>query len=173
MLKKLVLWSLGVLVLLVAGVAGVGAWLPQAHVASRGADFQQPPATLYEIVHDVARYPEWWAEVSRVEMLEPVEGRVRFREHTATGPIVMEIVEARPGARLVTRIADPDQPFGGTWTFEIAPSAAGARLTITERGEVYNPIFRFLSRFVFGYTGTMESFLRGLGVRVGQAVTIT
>ena len=37
--------------------------------------------------------------------------------------------------------------------------ASGSRLSITERGEVYNPIFRALSRFVFGYTGTIESCL--------------
>jgi hypothetical protein len=62
----------------------------------------------------------------------------------------------------VTRIADPDQPFGGTWTFELTRAGAGTRVTITERGEVYNPIFRFLSRFVFGHTATLESCLLAL-----------
>ena len=32
-------------------------------------------------------------------------------------------------------------------------------MTITERGEIYNVIFRALSKFVFGYTSTMESCL--------------
>ena len=94
-------------------------------------------------------------------------GIVRFREHMTSGAVVMEVVEAVPPQRFVTRIADPDQPFGGTWTFEIAPDPAGSRLTITERGEVYNPIFRFMSRFIFGYTATMESFLRALRARLG------
>ena len=67
----------------------------------------------------------------------------------------MEVEHARPPSPFVTRIADPDQPFGGT-DFDIAPDAGGTRLTITERGEVYNPIFRFMARVVFGYTGTME-----------------
>jgi hypothetical protein len=49
--------------------------------------------------------------------------------------------------------------FGGTWTIEIAPSANGSTVTITERGEIYNVIFRTLSKFVFGYTGTMEACL--------------
>ena len=36
--------------------------------------------------------------------------------------------------------------FGGTWTFEVVPMPSGSRLTITERGEIYNVIFRTLSR---------------------------
>ena len=34
--------------------------------------------------------------------------------------------------------------------------------TITEDGEVYNLIFRFMSRFVFGHTATMDAFLKNL-----------
>ena len=83
------------------------------------------------------------------------------------GPVIMEVQESEPPTRFVTRIADPDQPFGGTWTFEIVPSGAGSRVTITERGEVYNPIFRVMSRFVFGYTGTMQSYLAALTARFG------
>jgi hypothetical protein len=69
------------------------------------------------------------------------------------------VVESVPPSRLVTKIDEPDAPFGGTWTMEIVPTANGSRLTITERGEIYNPIFRALARFVFGYEGTMESCL--------------
>ncbi len=32
-------------------------------------------------------------------------------------------------------------------------------VTITERGSVYNPIFRFMSRFIFGHTATVEAYL--------------
>jgi hypothetical protein len=72
---------------------------------------------------------------------------------------------------MVTRIADPEQPFGGTWTFELAPADGGTRLTITERGEVYNPIFRALGRFVFGHTATIDQYLRALGAAFGDALT--
>ena len=48
-------------------------------------------------------------------------GRVRFREEGSSGSLTMEIVEATRPTRMVTRIADPDQPFGGTWTFELVP----------------------------------------------------
>lgn len=158
-------WAIRIGLLLVgviAVVAGIGWSLPVAHTASRQATVAAAPADVYAVISDVERYPTWWAEISRVEMLPPVAGRVRFREHMSTGPVVVEIEEAASPSRFVTRIADPDQPFGGTWTFEIAPEGTGSRLTLTERGEVYNPIFRFMARFVFGHTATIESCLRAL-----------
>jgi len=80
-------------------------------------------------------------------------------------------VEAEPDRRIVARIADTSQGFGGTWTYEIEPAGAGATLTITEEGEVYNALFRFTSRFVFGHYSTMETYARSLGRKFGQDVT--
>ena len=159
---KWIIWTLVILVAAIAVVTLIGWLLPVKHEASRSARFNQPPEKVYAAVADVGGYAAWMDGVSRVEMLEPANGRTRFREHMNTGPIVMEIAEATPPNRFVTAIADPDQPFGGTWTFEIVPDSSGTRLTITEQGEIYNPIFRFMARFVFGYTGTMEGFLRSL-----------
>ena len=136
-------------------------------MASRTAAVGRPPADVYALVADVASYSQWWSDVSNVEMLPAEPGVVRFREHMTSGAVVMEVVETVPPQRFVTRIADPDQPFGGTWTFEIAPDPAGSRLTITERGEVYNPIFRFMSRFVFGHTATLDSCLAALTAHLG------
>ena len=164
---RIALWSGLGLVSLVAVVAIVGWLLPVGHTASRTATIGRPPADVYALVADVASYSQWWSGVSKIEVLPAEPGVVRFREHMTSGAVVMEVVETVPPQRFVTRIADPDQPFGGTWSFEIAPDPAGSRLTITERGEVYNPIFRFMSRFVFGQTGTMERFLRALSARLG------
>ena len=43
---------------------------------------------------------------------------------------------------------------------------------ITEDGEVYNPIFRFVSRFVFGQTRMLDAYLRALGQATGQQIEI-
>jgi hypothetical protein len=164
---RVLLWLGLALVGLTGVVALVGWLLPVGHTATRSATIARPTADVYASIADVAAYPQWWSDISRVEMLPAEPGAMRFREHTSSGPVVMEVVEAAPPHRFVTRIADPGQPFGGTWTFELAPEPAGTRLPITERGEVYNPIFRFMSRFVFGQTGTMERFLRALSARLG------
>jgi uncharacterized protein YndB with AHSA1/START domain len=156
------LWVVGTVIAVIGLVAGIGWLLPVAHTASRQAALPVLPSDVYATVTDVARYPTWWPEVSQVDMLPTDSGRIRFRQHTSSGPVVMEIEDAVFPSRLVTAIADPDQPFAGTWTFEIVPDGSGSRVTITERGEINNPMFRFMARFVFGYTGTMESCLRAL-----------
>jgi ribosome-associated toxin RatA of RatAB toxin-antitoxin module len=159
---RFAIWTV-VVVIAIAGVVVIVGWLlPVKHEASRSAQFKQSPEQLYATVSDVGDYASWFEGVSRIEMLDATNGRIRFREHMNTGPVVMEVVEASPPHRFVTAIADPDQPFAGTWTFEITPAPGGSRLTITERGEIYNPIFRFMAKFVFGYTSTMESYLKSL-----------
>lgn len=93
---------------------------------------------------------------------------VRFRQYTSAGSITMQVEESTPPSRFVTRIADPDQPFGGTWTFELVGNTASKTLvTITERGEVYDPLFRFMSKFVFGHTSTMDSCLAAPTTKFG------
>jgi len=163
---KIVGLSVVALLIAGAGVLAIGWLLPVAHQASRAETFHEVgPDALFELISAVESYPSWWHDVSRVESLPPLAAEKRFRQHDANGTIVMAVVESQPPHRFVTRIDDPDQPFGGTWTFEIVPDGLGARLTITERGEVYSPLFRFMSRFIFGHTATMESFLAALAAR--------
>jgi hypothetical protein len=163
---KYLLWIVVPIATLVLLVFVVGWLLPVGHEVSRSADVRRSPHETYAVVADVESYPTWWSDMVRVEMLPPQEGRIRFRQHMNSGPVVVEVVEASPPARFVTRIADPDQPFGGTWTWEIAPAGGGSSITITERGEVYNPLFRFMSRFVFGHTATLDSCLTALRTRL-------
>ena len=164
---KWILWILLTLVAVVAVVACIGWLLPVGHEATRSEELAKPPETIYALIADVKNYPQWWKETSQVDMLVDEPNRTTFRQHTSTGPIVMTVTERQPPAKMVTKIDDPDQPFGGTWTWTIAPTPSGSRLTITERGEVYNPIFRFMSRFVFGYTATMDSCLAAMKQRLG------
>ena len=164
MLRKLLI-ALGILVALVGLVTLIGYSLPVAHTASRTASLTQPADRVYVALTDVQSYPQWRSDVKSVEDL--AASPRRWREHGSNGDLTFEVVEANPPGRLVTRIADRDLPFGGTWTYELTPEGDGTRLTITEDGEVYNPIFRFMSRFVFGHTATMDQFLSDLKKRVG------
>ena len=157
---------LATLALFAALVAGVGTLLPREHVETRSAALPAGPDAVFATIADVGSYAAWRTSLSAVEVQAPTDGRARWIEVSGGDRIAMEQVERQPPNRLVTRIADPDLPFGGTWTFELAPEAGGTRLTITERGEIRNPIFRTMSRFVFGYGATMETFLAELRARV-------
>lgn len=166
-------WALGivgVIVLAILIVVLIGSRLPKSHVASVSAHYAAPPESLWASLTDVAAFPQWREGVTRVELLPDEVGQRGWREHAKHDAVTYRVVEADPPRRLVTRIADEGLPYGGSWTYELTPSSAGTHLTITERGEVYNPVFRFVARFIIGYTGTMEGVLRSLGRRHGETV---
>ena len=160
MVLKAGLYGLGALVLVAVLVTAIGYALPQNHVATKDAFLTATPQEVFERITDVARYPDWRQDVSTVEVVsrEPL----RWMEHSGGDTITYEMVEATSPTRLVVRIADPDLPFGGTWTYDLRPEGEGTRLTITEHGEVYNPVFRFVSRFVFGHSASIEKMLEAL-----------
>jgi hypothetical protein len=156
---------LGAIAGLVVIVTIVGYSLPKAHVASRDRTLAATPQRVFEVLQDVEKYPQWRSDVKTVEILSRTPA-LRWREHGSNGTITFEIQEAQPPLRMVGRIADTSLPFGGGWTYVLQPEGGGTRLSITENGEIYNPIFRFMSRFVFGYTATMETYLADLDARV-------
>ena len=163
---RAILIIVAILGAIVLAVIVVGFMLPVGHVATRSATFKQSPAEIYTALTDVESFPKWRSSVDAVAVIATGPPK-RWREKSGSDEITFEIAGAEPPLRLVTRIADPDLPFGGSWTYELAPEGSGTRLTITEDGEVYNPIFRFMSRFVFGHTATMDRFLADLKKRVG------
>ncbi|MEO5896051.1 MAG: SRPBCC family protein [Vicinamibacterales bacterium] len=157
---KILFYVLAGLCLFAVVVTAIGYALPQGHVATREATFSAPPAAVFSTIADVTSQPSWRTGITRVDVQsrEPL----KWREYEGSDAITFEVVESRPPALLRVRIADPDLPFGGTWTYEVSPEAAGSRLRITENGEVYNPLFRFMSRFVFGHTATIDRYLADL-----------
>ena len=136
-------WLVVSLIVAVGAIALVGSFLPVAHEASRSADFTQPPETVYALISDLKNYSTWWPE----------------------NETNVEVVEAVPPQKFVTRIVG-ESAFGGTWTWVIEKTATGSRATITERGEIYNPIFRTLATYVFGLTSTMDSCLQAAKKRL-------
>jgi len=84
-------------------------------------------------------------------------------------PLAIEAIDAPH--RIVTRIADPSLPFGGTWTWKIAREGSGTRVTVTEDGEIKSAPMRTMARFFFGYTSTIDSYLKALGDGLQETVT--
>jgi hypothetical protein len=167
---KWVLWILGGLVVIVGLVAAIGAMLPMRHHATRKAKFKAAPDALYAVLNGP---PDWRTGIKSHGELAAENGRRRWWEEDSHGQkVTFELVEAKPAKRLQVRIADKGLPFGGTWTFEMTPIAGGSELRITEDGEVYNVIFRFMARFIFGYHGSIETYLKDLGAKFGQPVEI-
>ena len=154
------------LITLIALVLITGLTLPVAHVASRTAKLKAPPQTVWDVITGP---PDWRPDVRSFNNLPLRDGRQAWTEMSKDGrAITFERVESVPPRRTVTRI-DPGLPFGGTWTYEIVPEQGGSALTITESGEVYNPVFRFVSRFFMGHTTTVDAYLKALRAKLGEA----
>jgi uncharacterized protein YndB with AHSA1/START domain len=163
---KWILIAVAAFAALAALIAIVGWSLPVAHVATRQAALAAPPDVVWKIVTDVDAFPSWRTDVKSVDRV-PATAALTWIEHGRSGSLKLTVEASEPPRRLVTRIADPSLPFGGTWTYELVPAGGGTTLTVTENGEIYNPIFRAMARFVFGYEATLASYLEALRKKVG------
>ena len=77
-------------------------------------------------------------------------------------------VTDEPPHRFTARIMDDDLGYTGEWDYTIAPNAEGTRLTITEHGEVSNPMFRFIGAHLIGHTRSIDAFLRDVALELGE-----
>lgn len=148
----------------------IGAFLPRKHVATREIVLRRTPHEVYAIARNFASAPKWRSDVNAVEMLDAVEGRERFREDSTNGRITYQVLEDVPDSKFVTEIVDRDLGYFGSWTYEFLPAPEATRVRITEHGEVPNVFFRFVSRFAFGHTATMDAYLRSLARSFGEEV---
>jgi hypothetical protein len=132
-----ILYPLALLAAIVLGAFGFGSSLPVAHVAARSRKVPARAEIVWGLINDPVATKGWGGDVKT------------------------EVVEQDAPRLLVTKIVG-QKAFGGTWTFEVAPEGHEAStLTITERGEVYNPLFRTVMRLV-GQTRTIDAYLAKL-----------
>ena len=147
-------------------IAVIGACLPQKHTVSRTLSLHRPAEAVWNLISGP---PTWRPDITNYQELPPHEGNRMWRETDKHGnTITFEAIESVPPRRLITRIADPNLPFGGTWVYEIASQGDTCTLTITENGEVYNPLFRFVSRFIMGHTATIDAYLAALNAKLSS-----
>jgi hypothetical protein len=167
MIWLLLLISAAALILV---IVVIGLLLPREHVASRRALFRESPEVLWRAITDYTAFPAWRPGIQSIETLAARDGHVVFQEKRNNRNVTFEIMEATRPQKLVVRIADPNLPFGGSWTYQISPTTSGSVLAIIENGEVYNPVFRFISRYIFGHQRSMDDFLKALGKKFGEQI---
>jgi uncharacterized protein YndB with AHSA1/START domain len=167
---RVLLIVVGVLVALVLLVVIVGYLLPVKHVVTVSAPIPAPPDSVWAALTRPKDFPSWRPDVAAVDTLPDQDGHASWRETGKNGAISFVVEQAERPHRLVTRITDKSLPFGGAWEYVVTPEGAGSRVRITERGEVYNPVFRFMSRFVMGHSATARAYLVSLGRKYGAEV---
>jgi hypothetical protein len=167
---KIIVIAVGAIALVVMCVVVIGAILPKHHVVSRSARYQATPQKLFALIEGPQN---WRPDVLREEAVPDAANRKLVRETTRNGEsVTYELLAASPPTSIQRRIASKDLPYSGAWTFSLQPQDGATVVRITEEGDVYNPVFRFVSRFIMGHTGTIDAYLRALGTAVGQKVSI-
>ena len=168
---KWIVFVFGGLLGLIALMALIGAFVSRDHRATSTVMLRQSPDSIWKVVRDFGNITAWWPAMEKAERLPDRDGHEVWRQKMSGFDVPIIVLESSPPRRLVTQI-DPTAggAFGGTWTYQLTPDSGGTRISVTEGGWISNPIFRFMSRFLFGYYGSLDKYLKALGVRFGETV---
>ena len=167
---KIPLITVGALIFVVALIVIIGSLLPSHHIVARSALFHASPEKLFALI---SGSQSWRPDLLQSSETTDAAGR-RFVEETTRHKevITYELLDIEPPISIKRRIASQNLPYSGTWSFTLQPSGQDTLVRITEDGEVSNPIFRFVSRFILGHTSTLDNYLRSLGKATGQEVQL-
>ena len=163
-----ILFVMGAMVAVVFAILVGGLVTPRKHVASRSISLRAAPELVWSTVHDVARYAEWRHEIEDSSVVDTEQPQLRWRETSTRGSVTFGVVVDEPPHRLTARILDDDLPSAGEWTWQVVAAADGTRVTITERGEIGNPIVRFFGAHFIGYTRSIDMYLKALARHLGD-----
>ena len=142
------------IVVLIAVMYLIGYFMPVKHVARHSVVLNTTSAELWKILHDHAQYPNWRSDLKSVV----VKDDRHWTETSGNGTLDFESEIVRVNEVFHSHIMNKDLPFGGSWTYELKPNGNRTELTITENGEVYNPLFRFMSKYIFGHESTLKKY---------------
>jgi len=142
-----------------------GLLLPAEHVGIGHLLLDRSPEAVWRVLTDLDGMPLWRSDITAVERLPDMAGRPAWREIGRSGVRVIELTRAdRPRLLVIQRAAGgrTAQPFR---TFELDAAATGTLVTITERGEIRNPLGRVLAR-LRSRAPAVDRFLRDLEQRL-------
>lgn len=155
----------GVVLGIVAVLAGIGYSMPNVHVAQAEADYRAHPDSLYATLADIEGWPDWHPGVERLTRIGDEAGT--WRVSGPDGSMTITVTDRQPPRRFTT-LTDGGM-FIGRWTHHVEPRPQGARVTITEEARIDNLVIRGLTVFR-NQTRTIQRMLRALGAEFGERV---
>lgn len=127
------------------------------------------PETIWAILTDAPRYPEWDPVVDRIEgRIAPGE---KIKAYTKLSPgraFPAKVTEFTPGRKMIWSGGMPLGLFKGVRTFTLTPQGDGA--TRFDLQEVFSgPLLGLIGRSIPDMTDPFEQFAAGLKRRAEQA----
>lgn len=158
------------LVLVVLIAAFIGSRLPKTHRAVSRIRLNAAPDTVWRLITEVERYPEWRPGLNRVERGPDIAGLPSWYEVCGRlARVHFRIAASEPPSRLVTQIVGDRLPLSGTWIYELEADGAGTLITLTEWENIHNPLLRFFDCFLLSYHGVMDVYLTALALHLGDS----
>jgi hypothetical protein len=171
-MKKVLLVIVGLLLVVILGVVVVGLLTPADHNVSRTLKTKQSPQAVWDAINDHANEQKWRDDVASVTAAGEQNGKPVWLETYKDGNTVkLATTLSSPPNRMIREIAE-EGPFSGRWEIDIIPTAGGSDVRITEIGNVPNPVFRFVSKYVIGHTSQMEKYLTSLAKKFSEQPNI-
>lgn len=152
---KLLLIIIGIIVCLIIIVIIIGYLLPVKHKSSVQVLIDAAPEKVWQRLINFKDYPEWRMDLKNVEVKSNTEW---VETNSNNDKLPLKILTNKPLQTLITQFNATDLPYGGSWEFNLTPEGDNTMVSITENGEVYNPIFRFVSKFIMGHATSQKKY---------------
>jgi hypothetical protein len=163
---KWVFISLGILIVLIAIIYLIGSLMNVKHVATIQREFKKTSSN--EILSLITNYKEYASWRSGIKELT-VDSVNHWTEKNSHGDKVSYRLEmGDEKGKLMTRILNKDLTYGGFWEFTITTMDDGCSVKIVENGEVYNPLFRFMAKYIFGHETTLKNYMNDLDIKLNS-----
>jgi hypothetical protein len=164
-------WSLTAVGLL-AGLASVatiaGCLVPRGHVATRTLALRQSPESVWAVLRDGESWPSWWGLLKAVER-QTEGGREQWRlDYKDGNRFVLDVVEATAPWHMALKIDDVKKLFEGRWVYDVDAVEGGSRVTLTEHGEITNPLIRLMARMMMDPHMYIDMHLKALAAKFGE-----
>lgn len=161
------LTGIGIVIGVVAVLAGIGYSMPNAHVAQAEADFRANADSVFAILSSIEGWPEWHPSVGSLTALDDSADQPSWRIKGPDGSMTITLVAEDPPTRFVI-LADGGM-FLGRWTHHVEARPGGTRVTITEEARIDNLVIRGITVFR-NQTATLVRVLNALGDHIGERV---
>ena len=146
--------------------------IPAHQTHTRTIRLKQTPEAIFALVADLPNFPKWNSNMTKVEMIPPIDGKEASRQ-TFKGNMTMTIItsESTPPKHLVRSMGDIGGPFEGSWTYEITPTADGSQIVLTEQSTMNNAFFRLMAK-LFSPTKYMDEHLADMAKHFGETAVV-
>jgi len=178
--ERAVGWVSGVFTMgLVGSVIGTyvyGSSQPEEHEVLAYVDVPVSVDEAYALLSDLEARPSWRPRVDRIGRIhDDGEGRQVWRELDHGGDrFDLKVMALTPPHEVVFATASPEQiGYDAVWTWHLRATDTGSLVTLTEVGEIDNPLWRGIFYLRSGPEETVLSELQLLSTRFGGGEPFT